>query len=96
MNPINPNKQFGNQKILFPVIFDLKVIMDAKIPESDHKNNLSKIFLELDISFKNWRSKLSSKKTYISFTVKVKIESQDKLNKLYSEIKKLDSVKMAI
>ena len=87
---------FGGKKILFPVIYDLKVIMDSLSTEEKHRNDLSKIFLELDIPFKNWRSKLSSKKTYVSFTVKVKINSQSTLDKLYSEIKKLDSVKMAI
>jgi len=87
---------FGDKKILFPVIYDLKVIMDTLYPEEKHRNDLSKIFLELDIPFKNWRSKLSSKNTYVSLTVKVKIDSQENLEKLYAEIKKLDSVKVAI
>ncbi len=87
---------FGDKKILFPVIYDLKVVMDTLYPEEKHRNDLSKIFLELDIPFKNWRSKLSSKKTYVSFTVKVKLDSQTTLDKLYAEIKKLDSVKVAI
>ena len=92
----NDKNPFGDRKILYPVIYDLKVIMDATISDKKHKNNLSKIFLELDIPFKDWKSKHSSKKTYVSLTVKVKLDSQKKLDKLYSEIKKLDSVKMAI
>lgn len=91
------NNSFGGaEKIKFPVRFDLKVIMNT--PEK-HKTNINKLefILKLeDIAFQNWRHKSSGKGTYTSYTVNVYIISQQKLEKLYAELKNIPEVKMAL
>lgn len=91
------NNGFGkDEKIKFPVRFDLKIIM---ISAKDHKENITKLentLNELEIAFNNWRNKPSGKGTYTSYTVNVYIISQQKLTALYAELKKIPEVKMAI
>lgn len=91
------NNAFGNnQKIKFPVRFDLKVIMNT--PE-DHTQNISKlefVLNTLDIAYQNWRQKPSGKGTYTSYTVNVYIISQEKLTHLYTDLKRIPEIKMAI
>lgn len=91
------NNGFGKEeKIKFPVRFDLKIIM---ITPADHKENITKledILNMLGIAFNNWRNKPSGKGTYTSYTINVYIISQEKLTALYSELKKIPEVKMAI
>jgi len=91
------NNGFGkNEKIKFPVRFDLKVIMNTA---NDHITNINKlefVLNTLDIAFQNWRHKSSGKGTYTSYTVNVYIISHEKLTNLYADLKNIPEVKMAL
>lgn len=90
------NNAFGNEEINFPVRFDLKVIMNTP---DNHKSNIQKLEFLLkteDIPFRNWRHKASGKGTYTSYTVDVYIISKEKLERMYSDLRKIPEVKMAL
>lgn len=85
-----------NTNIRYPVSYNLKLIMDNAISSSDHEKNIGDVLLDLQIRFAAFQHKLSSKKTYISFTVKVRIISADQFSVLYAELKKLPGIKTAL
>lgn len=91
------NNPFGkDQEVKFPVRFDLKVIMNTPADHNDNINKLEFVLNTLDIAFHNWRQKPSGKGTYTSYTVNVYIISHEKLSNLYSDLKSIPEVKMAI
>lgn len=93
----NLNNGLGKKvKIKFPVRFDLKVIMNTPLKHETNINKLEFILKLEDIAFHNWRHKASGKGNYTSYTVNVYIISQQKLEKLYAELKNIPEVKMAL
>ncbi len=56
---------FGNEKIQFPVEFDLKVIMDSKVNDDENVNTLKNILVSFNIPFSDWRFKQSSAGKYL-------------------------------
>jgi putative lipoic acid-binding regulatory protein len=87
---------FGKKKVKFPVTFDLKVFMDATIPDQDNKNNLARLLYEMEVPFSHWSRNLSSKGKYICFSVSVTIDNKTMFESLYKELKALPGVKYAI
>jgi len=91
------NNGFGKEdKIEFPVNFDLKVIMLSVDDPSVSIADLELLLIQLKIPFKNWRHKASGKGSYTSFTVNVDIETKILLDKLYLELRTVPGVKMAL
>ena len=93
---INNNGFAKEEKIKFPVDFDLKVIMYTQEDPSLSIVELESLFVTLKIPFKNWRHKPSGKGTYTSFTVSVHLETQELMSQLYKDLKTVPGVKMAI
>jgi len=90
------NNGFDPKKIIFPVRYDLKVIM---ITIEDPKENIKAIepvLNELNIDFKKWSHKSSGKGTYTSYSVNVLIKDQNILTKLYEKLSNIPGVKMAL
>ncbi|MCP4551742.1 MAG: DUF493 domain-containing protein [Bacteroidetes bacterium] len=85
-----------NTNIRYPVSYNLKLIMDNSTSSENHKNNISDVLLNLQIKFGEFQHKLSTKKTYVSFTVKVRIISADQFRVLYAELRKLPGIKTAL
>lgn len=83
-------------ELKFPVKFDLKIIMVTIEDLSISIGTLENLLTSLSIPFKNWRHKSSGKGSYTSFTVYVSIQSQDLMNKLYEELRKIPGVKTAL
>ncbi|NOR86323.1 MAG: DUF493 family protein [Bacteroidales bacterium] len=91
------NNGFAKEdKIKFPVNFDLKVIMFTQPDPQVSIAELESLLVQLNIPFKNWRHKPSGKGTYTSFTVSVHLETQDLMTKLYANLKTVPGVKMAL
>ena len=85
-----------SERISFPVSFELKVIMDATIPDKVNTDNIESVLKELDIPFKWLRNRLSSKGRYMSFTYKVTIGEYTVLEGLYQRLKTLPGIKFAV
>ncbi len=93
---INNNGFAKQDKIKFPVDFDLKVIMYTQPDPQMSIAELESLFVQLKIPFKNWRHKPSGKGTYTSFTVSIHLETQKLMTKLYNDLKTVPGVKMAL
>lgn len=93
----NPKNPFGeNKKIIFPVNYDLKIIVQANNRHEDNRAMFEQVFVQLGISFLNWRHKESGKGKYTSYTVHVRILNESIMKNLYEELSKIPGVKMAI
>lgn len=86
---------FGDS-VNYPVKFDLKAIIDAKIKAEESIASLEKVFKKHKVPFENWRQKSSSGGKYISYTVSVEIFSQSQLEKVYADLKKVKGLKFAL
>lgn len=84
------------EKIKFPVKFDLKVIMTTQENNQNNIDLLEPVLRSLDISFGQWSHKPSGKGTYTSYSVNVKIISQEILTQLYNDLKVVPGFKMAL
>lgn len=94
---INKNPDiFNGKEIEFPVDYELKVIMDATIPDEENKESVKRILDELNISQTTWTSRLSKEGKYISYSIMVKIVSKEVFEKLYKQLTSLPSVKWAL
>lgn len=91
-NPID----LKNQKIEYPVTYNLKAVMDGSIFDDDNKENLVKVFKELDIAYSYKDKKLSAKGTFVSFTYSVTIVSKDQMYKMYDQLRAIDGLKFAL
>lgn len=88
---------FGkNEKIKFPVNYDLKVILIANQKHNENKAMIEHVLIKLGISFLNWRHKDSGQGKYTSYTVHVRIISEELMIRLYEELKTVPGFKMAI
>lgn len=85
-----------SERISFPVTFDLKVIMDATIPDSVNEANIEALLGGLQIRNRHTRHRLSSSGRYMSYTYSVTIESYQVLSNLYSDLKTLPGLKFAV
>jgi len=86
---------FG-ESVNYPVKFDLKAIIDAKIKPEDSMKAMEKLFNEFKVTYSGWRQRSSSGGKYISYTVSVDIESQKQLDDLYTALKKIPGLKFAL
>lgn len=85
-----------SKEIVFPVRYDLKVIMTAKEDPNENIKAIEPILSELKIDYKDWSHKPSGKGTYTSFSVNVLIKDQHTLTKLYEKLGLIPGVKMAL
>ena len=76
--------------------FNLKVIMDNSISDTENRQNIENLLKNLKIPHSNWENKLSGKGKYISFTIRVTIYSQELMHELYDNLKNVPGVKIAI
>ncbi|MBU2650587.1 MAG: DUF493 domain-containing protein [Bacteroidetes bacterium] len=87
---------FGEEKVNYPVNYDLKVIMDTANPDQTNKEKIIQVLETLNIPYNDWRTKNSSKGNYISFTVNITISSKSILEGLYKGLKAVPEIKYAI
>lgn len=87
---------FNGEKVEYPVSFNLKVFMDATISDKENKNALAKRLYELEIPFSHWEKRLSNKGKYVCFTVSVTVNNEGKFKDLYTELRKIPGIKLAI
>ena len=94
--PVPENPLESKEKIIFPVNYDLKIILVANDLHNENKAMIEQVLVKLGISFLNWRHKDSGKGKYTSYTVHVRIVSEEIMKKLYLELRSIPGFKMAI
>jgi hypothetical protein len=94
------NKKIGNvtfdQEVEYPVSFEMKVIVDAKLPEAETRKQLANVYDTTSVPHKIIHHRLSKEGKYISFTIAVTIDSKEILELLYERLKGISGMKMAI
>lgn len=93
---IHQNPFGKNEKIKFPVNYDLKVILIANGLHKENIASIEKVLNQLGVSFLNWRHKDSGQGKYTSYTVHVRIGDEPLMKKLYEELNTVPGFKMAI
>ncbi len=84
------------KKINYPIKYQLKLIMDNSIATDENIKNATDKLNELTIQFGSFSSKISTKGTYISLSVQIRIVSEEQFKTLYAELKNLKGLKTAI
>lgn len=87
---------FQGIKLQFPVTFDLKVIMEVAIHKNGSRKYLESILEKCQVPHSGWSEKFSSAGKYISYSVKITLQSQLIMDKLYSLLKEEPAVKFAV
>jgi len=90
------NSPFQNEKIEFPVSFELKAVMVESGDDAGNKIKLEQVFKEQNVDYKYVSEKVSSKGSYISYTYSVTLTSKEQLDKTYSALKKVEGLKFAL
>jgi putative lipoic acid-binding regulatory protein len=86
----------GNGHLIFPQVIDVKAIFVNQSSEQQSQAHLKALLSRLEIPNTNWRSRESAAGNYISFTIQVILKSEDLMKKLYSELKSLPGIKLAL
>lgn len=102
MNKIKANghlmsaSELEQQKIEFPVTFDLKAVMQESENDKINTNNLEVVFKKLDVVHKYLHKKVSSKGTYSSYTYQVTLENKKQMESMYAALKNVEGLKFAL
>lgn len=86
----------GNSKVSYPVVFDLKVIVDNQNALEDSKAHLLTVLSQNGVPSGNFRSRESSGGKYISITVEVVMNSEETMKKVYIDLNTLPGIKLAL
>ena len=90
------NDPFEGEKVKFPVSFDIKIIMNSIGDDSVNEKILRGIFDRFSILHRDWQKKMSSGNKFVSFSVNITLESQEKMDSLYNELKQEPNIRFAI
>ncbi len=92
----NRNNLFNEEKVEFPVSYDLKVFMDGTIPDEENKVEVARRLYELEIPFSHWEKRLSKKGNYVCFTVSITVDNNSTFKSLYKRLESIPGIKLAI
>ena len=84
------------QKVIYPQNFDIKLIIDASIPQEEAKRNIGNALTESKTvhSFVNVRS--SGKGNFLSYCYNIDVESKTHLEHIYSLLRQIPGLKFAL
>jgi putative lipoic acid-binding regulatory protein len=86
----------GNAKVSYPVVFDLKVIVDSQQPVEQSKAHLMTVLSQNGVPSGNFRLRESSGGKYISLTLEVVMNSEETMKKVYIDLNTLPGIKLAL
>ncbi|PKP49851.1 MAG: hypothetical protein CVT92_14880 [Bacteroidetes bacterium HGW-Bacteroidetes-1] len=83
-------------KIDFPISYTLKVVMVFDQGIEKHQQDIEEILLRQKIPFEFQSIKKSSNSNYISFSIRITLLSKVQMDDLYTDLKMLPGIKIAI
>lgn len=95
MTTNNPSA-FNGKEIEFPVQYQIKIIMNTTRPDEVNKNDILRVFNQLNIPNHDWKHRHSKEGSYISFTVNIIVNDKKTYDQLYKDLKSLPDVKWAV
>jgi len=87
---------FKGKEIEFPVTYELKAVMVKEDNMEESKKKLESVFSECGVENRFISEKMSSKASYISYTYRVTLISKPQMEKLYSDLKEVEGLKLAL
>lgn len=87
---------FKNETIIFPITYELKLIVSTDIPTVITKDGIELIFNDLKIPFTFIQEKESAKGNYSSITYRITLIDKAQMDLLYFKLNSLPALKMAI
>jgi putative lipoic acid-binding regulatory protein len=85
-----------SSELHFPQSFNLKVIFESVIPESQRVNSLMQVLEKNMVPYDDFTFKESSKKKYISYSIRILLISYDQMQDLYRDLKEVEGIKLAM
>lgn len=83
-------------KIVFPVTYELKVILELSRPKNELRDELESLFDRHRISFTFLSEKPSSKGNYTSLSFKVTLIDELQMKALYAGLEGIKEIKFAV
>jgi len=83
-------------KIIFPVSYELKVILELSRPKNELRNELESLFSRHSIPFTFLSEKPSSKGNYTSLRYKVTLIDEPQMKALYAGLEGIKEIKFAV
>lgn len=98
LNGGSHNKEMvpNDSKIDFPISYTLKVVMVYDKDIEKHQQDIEEILLRQKIPFEFQSTKKSSNSNYISFSIRITLLSKVQMDDLYTDLKMLPGIKIAI
>ena len=93
------NKQdqdFRDEEIVFPVSYVLKVIVTQNMTPERHSQLIEEILLRKKIPHRFENTKLSKEGTYLSFSIFITLINRLQMKELYSDLRSLPWIKLAL
>ncbi len=78
--------------VKFPIDYEFKIIGKADILDIDYIAKELQLIINRDLSREGIKKRESSKKTYISYSVKIYLEEYNELEKIYAFLKSQESI----
>ncbi len=88
--------QMNGEELQFPVTYRLKAVLSASQSDKENRIQLTGVFEELGIGYLYHSKNRSSKGTYVSFTYEITLNDRETMNRLYTQLKKIDNLKFAL
>jgi len=85
-----------DKPIIYPVTYDLKAVMEGAEETEASKEKITKVLDKHKLNYHYKSKKHSSKGAYVSFTFEVTINSQQQMQDVYNDLKKLEGLKFAV
>lgn len=83
-------------EIEYPVSFNLKVILDTNETLEIQQRNIELVLEDVGVEFNFVRTKQSSKGSFVSYTINVRLDNKQQMDNLYTRLKLLPGIKFAV
>lgn len=93
---VNDNRTKRDDKLIFPVTYVLKIVLDTQILPLIQKEEMERLFLRVKVPFAFLNSRPSSQGNYISYSVRVTLTDHAQMNQLYNDLRSLPGIRFAI
>ncbi|HMM12310.1 MAG TPA: DUF493 family protein [Bacteroidales bacterium] len=85
-----------DDKIIFPVTYVLKIVLDTHMLPMIQKEEMERLFLRVKVPFAFLSSRPSSKGNYVSYSVQVTLTDYEQMTQLYGDLRSLPGIKFAV
>lgn len=92
----NTSNNHFEPKIDFPVTYILKVVVDVNHPGSNPEILVKELLKQQQIAYRWVGEKKSGKNNFQSYSIEITLISRESMQRLYSGLKTIKSVKLAI